>query len=299
MEGKICSLRRAITSWWEHLGRERYPDARTLTVTADCGGANGYRTRLWKVELQRLADETGLAIQVCHFPPGTSKWNKIEHRLFSFITINWRGKPLTELATIVNLIASTTTRSGLKVFARLDEGSYPAKVTVSDAKLEAIDLHGHAFHPEWNYTREPRGIPWRRLTLYVEAAATATACFPVANFVRHGGREVDGTPRSEVLGETSSATALGSGVDAEVQRIRGGWLGRRLCCRRVRRACDRSGAKKRTSYASLVAKPGARAGTACAREGQGNTLIRRRRMGGHNGRCRHRSSDEDHEDPEG
>ena len=99
----------------EHLGRERYPDARTLTVTADCDGANGYRTRLWKVELQRLADETGLAIQVCYFPPGTSKWNKIEHRLFSFITINWRGKPLTELTTIVNLIASTTTRSGRKV----------------------------------------------------------------------------------------------------------------------------------------------------------------------------------------
>jgi DNA-binding transcriptional ArsR family regulator len=182
---------------------------------------------------------------------------------------------------------------------RLDEGSYPAKVTVSDAKLEAIDLHGHAFHPEWHDTREPRGIPWRRLTLHVEAAATATACGAVANFVRHGGREVDGTPRSDVLDETSSATALGSGVDAEVQRIRGGWLGRRLCCRRVRRACDRSGAKKRTSYASLVPKPGARAGTACAREGQGNALIRRRRMGGHNGRCRHRSSDEDHEDPEG
>ena len=105
----------SIRGWWEHLGRERYPDARTLTVTADCGGANGYRTRLWKVELQRLTDETGLAIQVCHFPPGTSKWNKIKHRLFSFITINWRGKPLTSLETIVNLIASTTTRSGWKV----------------------------------------------------------------------------------------------------------------------------------------------------------------------------------------
>src|SRR5438067_2451890 len=145
----------SIRGWWEHLGRERYPDARTLTVTADCGGANGYRTRLWKVELQRLADETGLAIQVCHFPPGTSKWNNIEHRLLSFITINWRGKPLTSLETIINLIASTTTRSGLKVYARLDEGTYPAKVTVSDAELEAVNLHGHTFHPEWNYIIKP------------------------------------------------------------------------------------------------------------------------------------------------
>ena len=148
----------SIRSWWKHLGRERYPDAHTLTITADCGGSNGYRTRLWKVELQRLADETGLEIQVCHFPPGTSKWNKIEHRLFSFITINWRGKPLTSLETIINLIGSTTTRSGLTVYAQLDQGSYPAKVTVSDAELEAVNLHGHAFHPEWNYTIKPRVI---------------------------------------------------------------------------------------------------------------------------------------------
>jgi len=148
----------SIRCWWEHLGRERYPDARTLTITADCGGSNGYRTRLWKVEWQHLADETGLAIQVCHFPPGTSKWNKIEHRLFSFITINWRGKPLTSLETIINLISSTTTRGGLKVFARLDEGTYPAKITLSDAELEAAYLHGHAFHPEWNYTIKPRVI---------------------------------------------------------------------------------------------------------------------------------------------
>jgi transposase len=148
----------SIRCWWEHLGRERYPDARTLTITADCGGSNGYRTRLWQVELQHLADETGLAIQVCHFPPGTSKWNKIEHRLFSFITINWRGKPLTSLETIINLISSTTTRGGLKVFARLDEGTYSAKITLSDAELEAVYLHGHAFHPEWNYTIKPRVI---------------------------------------------------------------------------------------------------------------------------------------------
>ena len=192
----------SLHGWWEHLGRERYPDARTLTVTAVCGGANGYRTRLWKVELQRLTDETGLAIQVCHFPPGTSKWNKIKHRLFSFITINWRGKPLTSLETIVNLIASTTTRSGLKVFARLDEGSYPAKVTVSHAELVAVALQGDGFHPEWNYTREPRVLTWHRLTLYAEGAVSARACGAVATgcFARLLSYEVDWTPRSEVLG---------------------------------------------------------------------------------------------------
>ena len=186
--------------------------------------------------MQRLADETGLAIQVCHFPPGTSKWNKIEHRLFSFITINWRGKPLTSLETIVNLIASTTTRSGLKVFARLDEGSYPAKVTVSDAELEAVALQGDGFHPEWNYTIEPRILIWRRLTLDVEGAAGASAYDAVGLFARHLSREVDWTPRSEVLGETLSATARCSVTDAKGQRIRGGWLGRRPFCRRVRRA---------------------------------------------------------------
>ena len=146
----------SITSWWEYLGQERYPHASTLTITADCGGSNGNRTRLWKVELQRLADETGLQIQVCHFPPGTSKWNRIEHRLFSFITITWRGKPLHSLETIVNLIASTTTRTGLKVYARLDAGTYPAKIQVADAELKAVNLHGHQFHPEWNYTIKPR-----------------------------------------------------------------------------------------------------------------------------------------------
>jgi transposase len=145
----------AIRSWWRHLGRARYPHARTLTITADCGGSNGYRTRLWKLELQRLADESGLAIQVLHFPPGTSKWNKIEHRLFSFITINWRGKPLRSLETIVNLIASTTTQAGLEVYAQLDENTYPDKLKVSDAELQAINLHGDPFHPEWNYTIQP------------------------------------------------------------------------------------------------------------------------------------------------
>jgi hypothetical protein len=148
----------SIRSWWQHLGQARYPDTPTLTITADCGGSNGNRTRLWKVELQRLANETGLDIQVLHFPPGTSKWNKIEHRLFSFITINWRGKPLHSLETIINLIASTTTRTGLNVHARLDDQTYAAKIKISDAELKAVNLHGHEFHPEWNYTIKPQFI---------------------------------------------------------------------------------------------------------------------------------------------
>jgi hypothetical protein len=114
----------AILSWWEHLGSERYPDATSLTITADCGGSNSSRTRLWKVELARLAAETGLGIVVCHFPPGTSKWNKIEHRMFSFVSLNWRGKPLESLEVIINLIAATTTTTGLKVYAQLDEREY-------------------------------------------------------------------------------------------------------------------------------------------------------------------------------
>jgi hypothetical protein len=156
--------------------------------------------------VQRLADEIGLAIQVCHVPPGTSTWTTIEQRLFSFLTIHWRGTPLTEHATIVNLIASMTTRSGLTVCARRDEGSYPAKVALSDAKLEAVSLHGHVFHPEWNYTREPRGMTWCRLTLHAEGAATAKALGAEAIGARHGSRVVDWTPRSEGLEETSSAT---------------------------------------------------------------------------------------------
>ncbi len=146
----------SIRGWWEHLGRERYPDARSLLVTADCGGSNGNRTRLWKTELQKLADESGLEIQVCHFPPGTSKWNKIEHRLFSFISQNWRSKPLISLEVIINLIAATTTRTGLEVYAQLDERTYPKDVKVSEAELAAVNLHGAPFHPEWNYTIKPR-----------------------------------------------------------------------------------------------------------------------------------------------
>jgi hypothetical protein len=145
----------SIRRWWQQLGAERYRDAKVLTIPADCGGSNGNRTKLWKAELQKLADEIGRQIQVLHFPPGTSKWNRIEHRLFSFITINWRGKPLYSLQTIINLITATSTKSGLKVYAELDQGTYP-KLTVSDAELKAVNLLGHDFHPEWNYTIAPR-----------------------------------------------------------------------------------------------------------------------------------------------
>jgi hypothetical protein len=147
----------SIRSWWQHLGQPRYPNATTLQITADRGGSNGNRTRLWKLELQTLADQTGLDIAVCHLPPGTSKWNRIEHRLFSFITMNWRGKPLVSLETIINLIGATTTSTGLEVYARLDQGTYPAKIKVPDADLKTVNLHGDPFHPEWNYRIKPKG----------------------------------------------------------------------------------------------------------------------------------------------
>ena len=145
----------AILSWWEHLGRERYPDATTLTITADSGGSNSPRTRLWRVELQRLADETGLQIRVCHFPPGTSKWNKIEHRMFSFVSLNWRGKPLESLEVIINLIAATTTNTGLKIYAQLDNREYEKGVEISDEQLAAVNITRDPFHGEWNYTVTP------------------------------------------------------------------------------------------------------------------------------------------------
>jgi hypothetical protein len=146
----------SIAAWWEQLGKPAYPHATSLTITADSGGSNSARGRLWKVELQRLADETGLEIVVCHFPRGTSKWNKIEHRLFSFISHNWRGKPLIDYTTIINLIAGTTTTTGLKVYARLDETDYPKGVAVSDAEIAKVSLHRHQFHGDWNYTIRPR-----------------------------------------------------------------------------------------------------------------------------------------------
>jgi transposase len=145
----------SIRSWWQHLGEHRYPGATTLTITADCGGSNGNRLRLWKTELQRLADETGLQIEVCHFPPGTSKWNKIEHRLFSFIARNWRGQPLISRQTVVSLIAATTSTNGLKVYAELDENSYQRSVKITDAQLAAVNLTPDDFHGEWNYIIRP------------------------------------------------------------------------------------------------------------------------------------------------
>jgi hypothetical protein len=145
----------AIRRWWRAMGQKRHPKAKRLMITADGGGSNGYRVRLWKIELQKLADELKLPITVCHLPPGTSKWNKIEHRLFSFITINWRGKPLRSYRTIVQLIAATTTDTGLKVRAKLDENKYPKGVKVSDAQLAAINLSCHSFHGDWNYTISP------------------------------------------------------------------------------------------------------------------------------------------------
>jgi Rhodopirellula transposase DDE domain len=144
-----------IRRWWEQEGHVRYPAATRLLITADGGGSNGSRTRLWKRELQHLADETGLAISVCHFPPGTSKWNKIEHRLFSYITQNWRGQPLVSYAVILSLIAGTTTAAGLTVESYLDTTTYPAGIKVSDEEMAALRLERDPFHGEWNYTILP------------------------------------------------------------------------------------------------------------------------------------------------
>jgi hypothetical protein len=146
----------SIRTWLERLGRSRYPHARELTITADCGGSNGARVRLWKVELQRLADETGLTLHVHHYPPGTSKWNKIEHRLFCRITQTWRGRPLTNRMTVVELIGATTTKTGLKVECALDPRTYHKGIKVSDAEMAGLDITGDEFHPEWNYTIKPR-----------------------------------------------------------------------------------------------------------------------------------------------
>ena len=146
----------SIRGWWRKMGRERYPTAKTLLITADAGGSNSYRTRLWKVELQNLADELGLTITVCHFPPGTSKWNKIEHRLFSYISKNWRGQPLDSLATIVNLISHTTTKSGLYVEASLDYSTYEKGIEVTDVEMEKLHLKRDKFHGDWNYSLLPR-----------------------------------------------------------------------------------------------------------------------------------------------
>ena len=146
----------SIRHWLDTMGRERYPHMKQLTITADGGGSNGSRVRLFKIELQKLAWETGLTIRVCHFPPGTSKWNKIEHRLFCHITQTWRGKPLVSRETVVELIASTTTRTGLTVRCALDTRDYPRGIKVSDEEMDALNIQGDAFHPEWNYTISPK-----------------------------------------------------------------------------------------------------------------------------------------------
>ena len=146
----------SIRRWWQTMGRARYPHATKLLITADCGGSNGVRVRLWKRELQNLANELGIAITVCHLPPGTSKWNRIEHRLFSFITQNWRGKPLVSHQAIVQLIAATTTDTGLKVRSEIDRNTYPAGVKVTDDEMDAINILRHQFHGDWNYTIRPQ-----------------------------------------------------------------------------------------------------------------------------------------------
>jgi hypothetical protein len=148
----------SIRCWLDRMGRARYPNARELTITADCGGSNGARVRLWKVELQKLADETKIVIHVHHYPPGTSKWNKIEHRMFCHITQNWRGQPLTDRLAVVELIGATTTKTGLKVESALDTRSYQKGIKVSKAAMQCLDIIGDQFHPEWNYTIRPRHL---------------------------------------------------------------------------------------------------------------------------------------------
>ena len=144
-----------IRRWWQEIGGTRYPDAKRLTITCDGGGSNGSRVRLWKLELQKLANELGLDITIHHLPPGTSKWNKIEHRLFSFITMNWRAKPLVSYQVIIDLISATTTETGLKVVCELDDSPYPKGIVVSDDELAAINIVRAEFHGEWNYTIKP------------------------------------------------------------------------------------------------------------------------------------------------
>jgi hypothetical protein len=148
----------SIRGWWRHEGKRLYPEARKLLTTADAGGSNGWRLRLWKLELQKFADESGLALSVCHFPPATSKWNKIEHRLFSFISSNWRGEPLRDYETIVNLIAETTTAKGLTVTCRLDRRKYPTGPKITAEEMNQVNLYPEKFHGEWNYIIKPHRV---------------------------------------------------------------------------------------------------------------------------------------------
>lgn len=145
----------SIRCWWRTMGKAEYPNAENILINADCGGSNGYRNRLWKLELQKFANEAGLKITVCHYPPGTSKWNKIEHKLFSFISQNWRGKPLISHAVVVNLISNTTTTKGLTVKCRLDENKYPKGIKISDEQMAQVNIEHNKFHGEWNYAIKP------------------------------------------------------------------------------------------------------------------------------------------------
>jgi hypothetical protein len=147
-----------IRRWWQNMGQPLYQHSKQLLITADCGGSNSYRSRLGQLKLQEFADETGLTVQVCHFPPGTSKWNRIEHRLFGYITQNWRGRPLDSLMVIVNLIGHTTTQQGLKVSAEIDENHYELGIKVSDKDFEGIKLVRNVFHGEWNYQIKPKTV---------------------------------------------------------------------------------------------------------------------------------------------
>jgi transposase len=149
----------SIRRWWNQMGHDRFPGAERLLITADAGGSNGYRLKAWKVQLARLAAETGLDITVCHYPPGTSKWNRIEHRMFSFITMNWRGRPLTSLRVIIELISATTTATGLTIQAGYDPNWYPTKVKITNKQLAAVPLDPHEFHGEWNYTITAQSNP--------------------------------------------------------------------------------------------------------------------------------------------
>jgi hypothetical protein len=142
----------SIGRWWNEVGKIRFPGAKKIMITADCGGSNSYRTRLWKKKLQEFCNEHGIDVTVCHFPPGTSKWNKIEHRLFSFITNNWRGRPLLDLATVVNLIGNTKTTKGLEVRCMVDDANYAKGIKVSDVDFALLNITAHDFHREWNYT---------------------------------------------------------------------------------------------------------------------------------------------------
>jgi transposase len=154
----------SIRSWWEQLGRRAYSDAKKLLICADGGGSNGYRVRLWKLELAKFAQESGLTITVCHLPPGTSKWNKIEHRLFSYITMNWAGKPLTTHQVVVDLIGATTTKTGLTVGAARDTGTYPKETKVTDEQMAALPLKAHRFHGEWNYTLNSKRKSFKKVS---------------------------------------------------------------------------------------------------------------------------------------